>query len=459
MHTIESYLRYAGLEHRNFSQLKMNQPLSSARIDSRLVKEGDVFFALRGQQQNGEDYIPSAIKNGAALIFASQSCEFKDDCIIKVDDVCQIFKTIVAARLKELGSKVIGITGSVGKTSTRNFCFAVLNEKYRVHKARGNYNTATGIMMTIMDAQDDTDIMLLEMGVDTVGEMQELVSIARPSIAIITNIGESHLERFGSREGIFREKSGIFKELTEEGCLIVRGGDEYLDRIKKGKFELKRLYRSSLPEGQSASSNYLVSAVRCGIEGTTFELKKGADNYHLRLKQIGEHMAFDAALAAILGLHLGLNEAEIKRGLLKTELEKMRFEVLAGSHFTVINDCYNSSFMSLKASLQTAITIKKTRLIAVIGDILEIGEDPALEHRKIGEELSQMDIDFIYFYGEGMKHAYQAYQNKALHFEREDLEGLEKSLLAEIKAGDLILCKASRSLALERVVDFLLNSF
>lgn len=168
-------------------------------------------------------------------------------------------------------------------------------------------------------------------------------------------------------------------------------------------------------------------------------------------------MAFDASLAVLLGQHLGLNEAEIGRGLLKAELEKMRFELIEGPFYTLINDCYNSSFMSLKASLQTAIAIKRTRLIAVIGDILEIGVDPALEHRKIGEELSHMDIDLIYFYGEGMKHAFQTYHKKALHFEREDIDGLEKNLKAEIKAGDLVICKASRSLALERVVDFLLG--
>lgn len=457
MHTIEKYLKHAGLNTEDYRNIDLNMALGSARVDSRLVTKGDVFFALEGQNQNGEIYIPSAFKNGAALVFASKKCGLDSPYIIKVEDVYQSFKRIVKERLEELKPRIIGITGSVGKTSTRNFCYQVLSEKYKVHKAMGNYNTAVGIMMTTMDAPDDTEILLLEMGVDTAGEMEELTAIAPPSMAIITNIGQAHLERFGSRRGIFKEKSGIFRHFKEDGLLILRGGDDCLDEIGKTTFTVNRLYQNSYPEELPPSRNYLVYDIRSDIGGTEFKLAYGAEVYSFKIRQIGEHMAFDASIAAILGLSLGLTEAEIGEGLRKAKLEKMRFEVLRGPYYTVINDCYNSSFMSLKASLLTAIKIKEERLIAVIGDILEIGENPALEHEKIGRELSKMDIDLIYFYGSGMKHAYEVYENEARHFEREDIELLEESLKGELKEGDLILCKASRSLALERVVDFLLK--
>lgn len=458
MHTIRDYLIYAGLDSAKYSQLQLDLALGSARIDSRLVQEGDVFFALKGQNQKGEDFIPSALEKGAALVFASKACEREEARIIKVDDVYQSFKSIVAARLRELRPRVVGITGSVGKTSTRNFCYAVLSEKFKVHKARGNYNTATGIMMTIMDAPDDTDIMLLEMGIDTAGEMEELVSIARPTLAIITNIGESHIERLGSREGIFREKSVIFKHFSGDDCLIVRGGDAYLDAIEEGGFKLRRVYQSLPAEHRPSAYRSLVHDVAISLEGTRFRLNLGTGDYAFRLRQIGEHMAFDAALALMLGLELGLSEEEMARGLLKTELEKMRFELIGVKNYTLINDSYNSSFTSLMASLQTAMRIKKTRLIAVIGDILEIGEDPALEHAKIGQTLSKLDVDLIYFYGESMRYAYEAYEGGARYYGREDMDGLLRQLEAEIREGDIVLCKASRSLALERVVDYLLDA-
>lgn len=453
--TIRDYLSYAGINLSSYQHLNLDAELSSSRTDSRLIGEGDVFFALQGENENGEKYVSSAIKRGAALVFVSESCELDIPQAVKVPDVYACFKKIAKSRLSALGCDVVAITGSVGKTSTRNFCYQVLSETFMVHKARANYNTATGIMMTIMDTPPVCDIMVLEMGVDTIGDMAELVDIANPRAAIITNIGEAHLERFGSREAIFREKSSISKNFTASSCLILRGGDEFLDTIKAGIYPVKRLYRDKMEVAESGSENYMLRDVNFTAEGTDFVLISGKDSYDFSIRQIGGHMAFDAAAAAIMGFYFGMSYQDIKNALLKSEMEKMRFELIDMGAYSLINDCYNSSFTSLRASLETFKSIRAERHIAVLGDILEIGENPALEHQKIGRYLSDLDLDYIYFYGSSMKSAYEVYKGKASHYQRDEVLELGSALKSDIREGDLIIFKASRSLALERVVDFL----
>ncbi len=452
-HKISDFIKWLDLD------IKIeDKAVSGVQVDSRLVNKNCVFFAIKGENENGEKYIDDAFKNGASYVFASKTCEKEDDRIIKVDDSLEALKKIAIEYKKSLNAKVLGITGSVGKTTCKNFAYAILNERYRTAKTYGNYNTVTGISMSILDMPKDTEAIILEMGVDKPNEMNELVDIALPDYAIVSNIYESHLEGFGSKEGIFNEKIKIASRMDEDSFLSLNGESEFLSDYQNDKlnlikvFEDENLYKKFVNTDCDAT---FIKDVQISSDGTSFTLLHDGAEESFTINLFGKHLAFNAAIVIMVCVRMGVSFDEARKGLLKSEPELMRFDRFIVDGYQIINDAYNSSYDSLMAAIKTSRILSENKLLVMMGDILEIGGDAGAKHRQIGKDLSKLGMDYAIFYGEHMKEAYQSYKGKqAKYFEK--IDDAAMYIMNYIEKGDTLLLKASRSLALERVSDLVI---
>lgn len=439
--SIGDYIAWSGGE----TTCDKNTLVKGAAVDSRRVNAGEVFFALKGESEDGEAYVDSAFEKGASFAFVCKDYKGEDKRLIRVADTLDALVSIAKSYKALLNVKTIGITGSVGKTSTKNLCYSMATSSFKTHKSPGNYNSITGLCMSILGAPKDVELLVLELGVDTIGEMHGLADIARPDIAIITNVGESHLERFGSRRAIFEEKIGICEYFTEKSALVLPVDGDFLDSFESNDFKVERV--GCAPHENMA--DYLIERVEFGINGTEFSILIDGEVERFFTPLIGAHFALDAALCIAALSNLGLSTALAKTALMTSEAEPMRFELKKINGVSIINDAYNSSLTSLKASLATAAKIAPHRLIAVIGDILESGIDPAGEHAKIGKEITGLGADFVFFYGKLMKIASDNYEGAAAHIS--DFDTLCSEVIGFIKTGDTLLIKASRSIALENL--------
>lgn len=452
-HNITDFIKWLGLDITIEEKM-----ISGVQVDSRLVEKGCVFFAIKGEHENGEKYIDDAFKNGAAYVFASNTCEREDKRIIKVDDSLEALKKIAIEYKKTLNAKVLGITGSVGKTTCKNFAYAILKEKYRTEKTYGNYNTVTGISMSILDMPKDTEAIVLEMGISMPNEMEELVDIALPDFAIVSNIFESHLEGFGSKKGIFDEKIKIVSRMNENSFLSMNGESEFLSDYQNSHLNLIKVFEDENLYEKSLSMNVesaLVKNVQISNKGTSFTLLYNGVEEKFTINLFGKHLAFNAAIVIMVCVRMGVSFELARKGLLKSESESMRFDLSIVDEYQIINDAYNSSYDSLMASIKTSRELSKNKLFVMMGDILEIGGDPKAKHSQIGKELSKLGIDHAIFYGENMKEAFKSYRGKkAKYFDKIDEAAMY--ILTNIEKGDTLLVKASRSLALERVSDLVI---
>lgn len=446
--TIGEYIKFSG----GFSEIDYNTEVFGAQTDSRNIKTGNVFFAIKGEKLNGEDYIPMAFSNGASFAFASKECLLEDSRIIKVDNVTEALKKIAISYRKKLKTKVLAITGSVGKTSTKNYSYNILSQKYKTHKSPFNYNTVTGLSMAILSAPSNTEVMVLELGVDTIGEMKELTELTNPDIAIITNIGESHLERFKTKENIFREKISVCDGFGENSILVLNGEDDYLSSFKTGNFKVIKVFQNK-DKNCDFNDDAFINFIKVNSDGTEFSLFFEKNKFLFNTCLIGEHFVMDASLSIVACSKLGVNMEEAFRGILATKSEKMRFERFLISGINLINDAYNSSFTSIMASVKSAKEISNSRLILALGDVLESGTEPEKNHSLIGESLSQFDIDHVFFYGELMEYAHKSYRGESSHFF--DFEKMCISVNDLLRVGDTILIKGSRSMKMERLEDYI----
>ncbi len=453
-HNIKDLLKLIELDSDAFADTEV----SGIAIDSRLVKEGNIFFALQGEKENGEKYIDQAFENGASFVFANKSYQGQNSKIIKVDNTLETLKKLAIEYRKSLNCKVLAITGSVGKTSCKNFAYSVLSEKYNCAKTYANYNTVTGICMSVLDMAQDTELMVLELGVDSIGEMDQLVEIANPDYAIISNVSDSHLEKFGSKKAIFDEKIKIVDKFTADSVLVTSGECEFLDDYNTDKFKLIKvfedevLYQKSLDMGIESA---LVKNVKITDIGTAFTIKHGDKEDNFAIKLFGKHLAFNAAIVIMVCESIGVPFDLAKIAVIETETDIMRFDIAKLEGYKIINDAYNSSYKSLEAAIKTARELTKGKLYVMMGDILEIGGDAKQKHAEIGKELSALGIDYPMFYGDLMQEASKTYQGKNVKF-FDSLDDAAMFVLNNIANEDTFLVKASRSIALERVCDLVI---
>jgi UDP-N-acetylmuramoyl-tripeptide--D-alanyl-D-alanine ligase len=418
--------------------------------DTREDMSGKLYIPIIGENFNGHAFVRDAIvKKGAVASFwqKDQPEPPTDLNLIYVDDTIEALQNLASSYRNEIGMKVVGITGSNGKTTTKDMVTSVLQTTFRVHKTAGNYNNHIGLPLTILSMKEDTEVAVLEMGMSGRGEIELLSQIAKPDAAIITNIGESHLQDLGSREGIAEAKLEIAAGLKADGKLIING-DEPLLTGKVGASQ------NVIKFGLSPENNYSAKGVSLKGKGTYFIIEE--TEYFIPV--LGAHNVTNALASIIVGEQFGVSVENRKKGLETLTITGMRNEVIeAPGGWTVINDAYNASPTSMRAALDLleSLTGYKKK-IAVLGDMLELGDLEKSFHHGIGKYVQGKGFDYIFTFGElgmdiakGAEEVMDPSRVKAFMNKQE----LTKELLPLLEPNDVIVVKGSRGMKLEEVVE------
>ncbi len=425
----------------------VNTYVEGASIDSRKVKKDDLFVAIRGENTDGHKYLTMAKEKGASCLLVSDTSFAIPDgiAVILVEDTVSGLQEIAKAYRRSMDMKVIGVTGSVGKTSTSDMVKAVCSVKYKTQKTKGNFNNHLGLPLTLLDFDPDTEVGILEMGMDRPGEINFLAELARPDIGIITNIGTAHIERLGSRENIFRAKMEITDYFTEDNVLIVQSDDDFLRKVSSDEYRVIRA-------GADAASDFRILGIEDHAEhGSSFRLENGGTVTEMKVPVPGRHNVCNAGLAAAAANVLGIPLEEADRGLQSMQLTDKRLSIKENRGIKVIDDTYNASPASMKAAIDVLASAEGDRKVAVLGDMFEQGTYAAQGHREVGMHALAKKIDLVVAVGNDAKYiAEGAKGTEVMYFEKkEDALAVIRDV---IRTGDVVLCKGSRGMAMEDVV-------
>lgn len=422
--------------------------------DSRQKTINGLFIPIIGERFDAHEFIEQAVENGAIATLWDRKRNIPEKLVKKiafflVDDTTIALQQLAKKYREDVNPIVIGITGSNGKTTTKDIVSSVVKTKFRTHHTEGNFNNEIGMPLTILEMNDDTEVLVLEMGMSEFGEIDCLTKIAQPDIAIITNIGESHIEHLGSKEGIAKAKLEIKNGLKKDGKLFIDGDEKLLEKYKDEK--------NVVSIGFFKHNDVTVENIELKNQMTTFSIAN--KNYELPI--LGKHHAKNAAFAVQVGECLGLTFDQITTGLKNVKQTNMRFEWLTGKNgVTVINDAYNASPTSMKGAIDVLKQITGfERKIVVLGDILELGEYSEVFHRSVGNHISA-PIDIVYTYGKDARFISQEIidqrkELKTYHFM--DKEQLIEKLREHLDDKTIILFKASRGMKFEQFVESLLE--
>lgn len=416
-------------------------------IDSRHVGEDALFIPFKGENVDGHHYVAQAIESGAAAaLWQADVKDAPDDLpIIIVEDTLVALQQLSKAYLSEVAPKVIAITGSNGKTSTKDMVEAVLAPHFKVKKTQGNYNNEIGLPLTLCQLDEDTEISILEMGMSGFGEIEFLSQLAQPDIAAITNIGESHMRDLGSRAGIAQAKFEIIKGLN--GPLFYDGDEPLLnDLVEDVQGEFKKI-------GFNADNDFYIHDLTASENSITFKVNDASYS----IPTLGAHNARNATIAIAIGKLLGLDNASINKNLHRLQLTNMRMEQIVGQHnVRLINDAYNASPTSMRAAIDTLSIMEVPNKIIVLSDILELGPDSKVYHEAIGNYFKEKSIDYLLTVGDEAAHisAHAQQYTNAQHYESK--AALEAALHEHLNENTVILFKASRGMTLETIINNLI---
>lgn len=431
--------------------------VSGVVIDSRLVKKDYLFIATKGDRVDGHDYIESAYNQGAIAVVCEKIPLNTDIPYILVQDSFIALKNIATWYRMQLNIPVIGITGSVGKTSTKEFVSSVLMQRYNVLKTEGNYNNEIGLPLTILQIRKEHEVAVVEMGISHFGEMHRLSEIAKPDYCLFTNIGQSHLENLGTRAGILKAKSEIFDFMNEDGSVILNGDDDMLSTIHtvKGKSPIR--YGFDLD-----NDVYADNIISNGLLGSSCDIHINDIILHINIPMPGNHMILNSLAAASMGNLLGLTNSEIINGIENIKPLSGRSNIITHKNWTIIDDCYNANPVSMKAAIDL-LTMATTRKVAILGDMGELGPSEENLHKEVGIYAASKDIDIIICVGKLSYHMFEAtvkantgHTSERLYY-FEKLDSLKSSLLAILKNEDTILVKASHFMEFNKIVNELLS--
>ena len=425
-----------------------NKEVLSITTDSRKAEPGCLFIAIRGERVDGHDFVDSVFEKDALCVLSEQELPEAKGNYILTESTLQAIKDIAEFYLKQLQIPVVGITGSVGKTSTKEVIASVLKEKYRTLKTQGNFNNELGLPLTVFRLRDEDEIAVLEMGISDFGEMTRLAKIARPDTCVITNIGTCHLENLGDRDGVLKAKTEIFKYLKKDGHIVLNGDDDKLCTVKE--------YEGIKPVffGMEADKDiYADEIVSRGLKGMTCRIHVGGESFVTDIPMPGRHMVYNALAATAVGRIYGLTLEQIRHGIETLEAISGRFHMIETDRFLIVDDCYNANPMSMKASLDV-LKDGAGRRVAILGDMGELGENEVQLHAEVGEHAAQCGIDVCICTGAlSANIAKEARKNPQLTvIEEPDRDSLLAHLDSYVKTGDTILVKASHFMQFEKVV-------
>lgn len=417
-----------------FEEFLKKVQIKNVVMDSRKVTEGSLFFAIN----NGNSYVKDVLDKGASLVIADNT-DVVDERIVKVSDTIATMQDLATKYRNKLDIQVIGITGSNGKTSTKDIIYSLLSKKAKTLKTEGNYNNHIGLPYTLLNVTDEEKFVVLEMGMSSLGEIRRLGEISNPDYAIITNIGDSHIEFLKTRDNVFTAKTELLEFVDKEDTFVC-GDDVYLAKLDVNKI------------GFNEENNYRIESYEFSDKGSKFTL----DGKEYQMSLLGKHNISNTAIAIELAKKIGLSEEEIKEGLKNIKISNMRFQEIRVGEDIYINDAYNASPTSMKASIDTLNEIYNDKYkIAILGDMLELGEDEVNYHVEVLNYLLDKNIKLVYLYGERMKKAYDIFiknnseEYRFWHYSTKE-EIVES--LKSIKMEKVILLKASRGTALEDII-------
>lgn len=424
----------------------------SITTDSRKTEPGCLFVPIAGARADGHDYIGQVMEAGALCTLSEKILEHAQFPYIKVESTLQAVKDIAAYYLKQLELPVVAVTGSVGKTSTKEMIAAVLAQKFRVLKTLGNFNNELGLPLTVFRLRQEDEIAVLEMGISDFGEMHRLASVARPNTCVITNIGTCHLENLGDRDGVFRAKTEVFEHLQENAAVILNGDDDKLAAVSE--------VQGRKPVFFGMNSSYPVYAdeiERKGLKGIACRIHTPKGSFQVTIPIPGQHMVYNALAGTAVGLTYDMELSQIQAGIESLQPLSGRFHIIDTKKYTIIDDCYNANPMSMKASIQI-LQDALNRKTAILGDMGELGTDEEKLHAEVGEFAGCCDLDLLICVGPLSEHMACAAieagcgtKLKVLHFDTREaaMQELDKLL----KPGDTILVKASHYMHFEKIVE------
>ena len=417
-----------------FEEFSKKVQIKNVVMDSRKVIEGSLFFAIN----NGNSYVKDVLDKGASLVIADNT-DIKDKRVIKVTDTIATMQDLATKYRNKLDIQVVGITGSNGKTTTKDIVYSLLSVKAKTLKTEGNYNNHIGLPYTLLNVTDEEKFVVLEMGMSSLGEIRRLGEISSPDYAIITNIGDSHIEFLKTRDNVFKAKTELLEFVDKENTFVC-GDDEYLGKLNVNKV------------GFNENNTYKIESYEFSNKGSKFVL----DGKEYEMSLLGKHNISNTAIAIELAKKIGLTDEEIQKGLKEIKISNMRFQEIKIGNDIYINDAYNASPMSMKAAIDTLNEIHNDKYkIAILGDMLELGENEVDYHMDVLNYLLDKKIKLIYLYGERMKKAYDIFmKNKSEEYRfwyYPTKEGIVESL-KNIKMDKVILLKASRGIALEDII-------
>ena len=421
-------------------------------IDSRTVQPAELFFAVKGERFDGHDFVEAALARGAvgAVIGKDHFARYPNhDGLLAVDDTLLALQTLATAVRKLWGKTAIGITGSMGKTTTKEAVAHLLAIKYRVHRTKGNFNNHFGLPLGLLTLEPEYDLAVVEMGMSHAGEITALARIALPNQGVVTNVAPVHLEYFDSIAGIARAKYELVESLPPNGTAVLNADDEYVSQFGRG-FPGKVVMYGTNPTANVRAENIHSKAA----EGTEFDVVTGNFREHAALPLVGAHNVLNALAAVAVAMERGMQLAEAVAALASLAPAERRGQVLQLGNITVINDCYNSNPKALQAMVDALSLMPAKRRVVVAGEMLELGPAGEEMHRQSGKHIAANKIDFLL----GVRGLAQPMVEAALQAgaRAEFLPSAEEAgewLAREARDGDVILLKASRGVKLEKALE------
>lgn len=421
--------------------------------DSRKIVEGSLFVALKGETFNGEDFANDALKKGAAAVLVSKTAQNISGVALKVDDTLTAYQQIAASWRSRFQIPVVAITGSSGKTTTKDLTAAVLSALGKVCKTTANFNNEIGVPMTLLELNETHAAAVVEIGMRGLHQIETLARYVKPTIGTVINVNETHIEILGSVENIARAKSELVEAIPSGGTVILNADNPYTLDMKKYAAPGVKVITCALDN----SADLTAENITIDSSSTEFTLNYGGESYNFEIPIIGRHNVSNALAAIAAGLTVGLTIDEIKRGISTLATTKMRFEVIRRDGVTIVNDAYNASPASMRAAIRTVEEIYDSRKIAVLADMLELGYISQKAHREIGAELVEHNFDTLIVIGELGKFIADGARDAGLKniFVEESHEAAAKKVLEVMREGDVILFKASHGMHLEKIIELI----
>lgn len=419
-------------------------------IDSREVNKGDIFFAIKGENFDAHKFVDNVLENGAGLVIVHKEEEYKsfseDSSIVLVEDTKKALLDLASFYIDTLDIKVVGITGSTGKTSTKDLIAAALSEKYKVFKTKGNFNNDIGMPLMILELNKDYEVAILEMGMSNLGEIETLARVAKPDIAVITNIGTSHMENLKTRDNILKAKLEITTLFNENNVLIVNGENDKLHDLESNNYKIVKI-------GTESDYNFKGCRIIIDKDNIEFSVKENgrAIDQTIFVPVPGKHNVLNSLLAVAVARHLGVSYEEIAEGIKNLEATSMRLDVIKHEGYTIINDAYNASPDSMIAALEVLKTYEG-RKIAVLGTMKELGEESPKAHEEVAKYAKDSKVDMLITLGEfnsDFEAGFGSENFKAF----DSIEDIVHYLKQNLKDGDVLLVKASRSMKFENIIN------